>query len=602
MSGDLRLDDVLPPDLPKGSDLVEEGRRLAAQIDRPVNRYARERGVRSTREWKDVVRKRHGLETYVNVGLKTWAEQRECLEYVEAEGRKYGFVLDRFNLVPDRRMGLPSELRSQALEETGIMMYDQSDWNGAAQDLDMSVVVADHNLGAPAAIENTTAMLTAGFDYIGNVVEHNYSYDLWRDDVEQIRRMVVALGMLAQKKPDGVVAEAYIEDGDVAGFHDAATSLGWCMFHRYVVEDLCGAAHSQSFGSTFQDPTLKMAFNLALQEINVHDVPTSFIHGDTNSFKVDGHLDRNAAQVYNDVFHTCLLELRHPSGGALHAVPVTEAIRIPSADELVQSLLIVDEAWKRAESSVHLFDFRPVYEVRDRILDGGRKFFQRLMTGFNDLGIDTKDAMQLLLAVRRIGGAQLETMFGVGEPNDSMPRGFTPTVMSDTLRRHLRNVQGVLDKLGGQDGADLSGHKIVSASCDIPEYGLFVVTRVLESLGARVINLGTSVPTPDIAKVVRETAADAVAVSTYNGMAFSLGKQLLDDLDARQVRPNVFFGGRLNEDWQGGNAVDMTDHLEEIGVNACGTLEEMVGRLGGSRPLNHVRSGTHGYDVGSGVH
>ena len=91
-------------------------------------------------------------------------------------------------------------------------------------------------------------------------------------------------------------------------------------------------------------------------------------------------------------------------------------------------------------------------------------------------------------------------------------------------------------------------------------------------------------------------------MSTYNGMAFSLGKQLLDDLDARQVRPNVFFGGRLNEDWQGGNAVDMTDHLEEIGVNACGTLEEMVGRLGGSRPLNHVRSGTHGYDVGSGVH
>ncbi len=179
---------------------------------------------------------------------------------------------------------------------------------------------------------------------------------------------------------------------------------------------------------------------------------------------------------------------------------MTEAIRIPSADELVQSLLIVDEAWKRAESSVHLFDFRPVYEVRDRILDGGRKFFQRLMTGFNDLGIDTKDAMQLLLAVRRIGGAELETMFGVGEPNDSMPRGFTPTVMSDTLRRHLRNVQGVLDKawrpgwsrsLRTQDRLGIVRHSRVRALRRDPGAGI---------LGARVINLGTSVPTPDIAR------------------------------------------------------------------------------------------------------
>jgi methylmalonyl-CoA mutase cobalamin-binding subunit len=588
VSVDARLDNVLPPDLPKGADLIREGRERAAAIERPVNRYARERGVHSTREWKDIVRRRHGLMTYINLGYKTWAEQREAVEYIQAQGQRYGFVLDRQTLVPDRRMGLPSELRPLALEETGIMMYGQEDWNGAAQDLDVSVVMNDHSLGTPSSIENTTAMLTAGFDYIGNVSQHNYGYDLWSDDVEQIRRTVVALGMLAEKKSDGVVAEAYIEDGDVGGFHDLATSIGWCMFHRYVVEDLIGAAHSQSFGSTFQDPTLKMAFNLALQEINVHNVPMSFVHGDTNSFETDGHLDRNAAIVFNDVFHTAMVELKHPSGAAIHATPTTEAIRIPTPDELVQSLLIVDEAWKCAERSQHLFDWRPVYAVRDQITAGGRQFFERMMAGFADLGIDTKDPMHLLLAARRLGGGQLETMFGVGEPNTDYPRGFTPTVMSDTLRRHLRNVQMVLDRLKSQGLVDLSGHTIVSASCDIHEYGLFVVSRVLESLGAKVIDLGTSVSTPDIAKVVRETAADAVAVSTYNGMAFSLGRQLLAELEKRDVRPDVFFGGRLNEDWQGGSAVDMTDHLEEVGINACATLEEMVARLGGIRPLNRV--------------
>lgn len=590
MSPEVRLDNVLPADLPKGSDVVAEGWSRGAAIERPINRYARERGVHSTREWKDLQRKSHTLMTHINIGYKTWPEQFECLKYVEAQGHRHGFTLDRFNLVPDRRMGLPSELRSQALEETGIMMYEQSDWNGAAQDIDMQVVWTDHNLGAPSAIENTAAMLMAGFDYIGNVAEHNYSYDLWNDDVEQIRRTIVALGMLAQKKSDGVVAEAYIEDGDVAGFHDLSTALGWCIFHRYIVEDLIGAAHSQSFGSTFQDPVLKMAFNLALQEINVHDVPRSFIHGDTNTFKTDGHLDRNAAFVYNDVFHTALLELKHPSGAAIHAVPVTEAIRIPSPDELVQSLLISDEAWKKAKETVHLIDFRPIYQTKDKIVTGGRQFFRRLMTGFADLGINTKDPFHLMLAARRLGGGQLETMFGVGEPNTEYPRGFTPTVMSDTLRRHLHNVDVVLERLREQGLADLTGHTIVSASCDIHEYGLFVVSRVLESLGARVIDLGTSVSTPDIAKVVRETAADAVAVSTYNGMAFSLGRQLLSELEKRDVRPDVFFGGRLNEDWQGGNAVDMTDHLEEAGINACGTLEEMVTRLGGTRPLNKIWS------------
>ncbi len=104
--------------------------------------------------------------------------------------------------------------------------------------------------------------------------------------------------------------------------------------------------------------------------------------------------------------------------------------------------------------------------------------------------------------------------------------------------------------------------------------------------------------------MVRETAADAVAVSTYNGMAFSLGKQLLDDLDvlAKYARTATSVDVST-EDWRGGNAVDMTDHLEEIGVNACGTLGwRKVGRLGGSRPLNHVRSGTHGYTLAAGVH
>jgi methylmalonyl-CoA mutase cobalamin-binding subunit len=98
-------------------------------------------------------------------------------------------------------------------------------------------------------------------------------------------------------------------------------------------------------------------------------------------------------------------------------------------------------------------------------------------------------------------------------------------------------------------------------------------------LGARVIDLGTSVSAPDLAKVAHEVSPDVIALSTYNGMALSLGRQLLDELGQRDVVSQVFLGGRLNEDLNGENGVDVTEQLSALGIQACRTLKEMVDRL-----------------------
>ena len=553
----------------------------ARQFAVPLSRYARERDVRCSRAYKETCREQGVLTTYINLGYKTWEHTRAALEYVGARGRELGFSLDRVSLIPDRRMGLPPALREAAIEETGLMMRGQGDWSAAVQDVDVSPIWNDHNLGSPAALLNSEAALRAGFDYIGNMAQQNYSYPLWEDDVTQMARTVEAMGMIAEKKRDGVVLEAYIEDGDCAGFDDVASSLGWCMFHRYIVEELVGAAHSQSFGSTFADPLLKQAFGLALAHINVHRVPPSFTHGDTNSFDADGSFDRNAAIVFNDVYYTAARELRFPTGAALHATPVTEALRIPTEDELVQSLVIVSEAIRRARAGSELVDWRPVLQLRDRILSGGREFYQKMMSGLAALGVDTHDPLQLILATRRIGGAKLEELFGSGEPDSSYPRGFSPVVPSDTLRRLLASVDAVLADIRAAGAPDLTGMRVLAASGDIHEYGLFVVTRVLRQLGATVIDLGTSLSVPDMAKAAAETAPDVVAVSTYNGMALSLGRQLLTELRQRGVGTAVFLGGRLNEDIEGEEAVDVRSRLEELGVHAPQTLPDMVSRVRG---------------------
>jgi methylmalonyl-CoA mutase cobalamin-binding subunit len=570
---------LLPDDLPSGMSLVRAGRERARQIPPSRLRYARERGVASDREYKERCRDAGELTTYINLGYKTWAETRDALQSLLAEGKRLGYRLDRVSLIPDRRMGLPPGPRERALAETGLMMYTPQDWAGAGQDVDIAPIWNDHNLGSPAAVINTEAALRAGFGYVGNMAQHNYGYPLWDDDIEQMARTVEAMGMIAECKDAGIVLESYVEDGYCAGFHDLASSLGWCMFHRYIAEDLVGAAHGQSYGSTFADPLLKQAFGLALQEINVQRVPPSFTHGDTNSLSPDGDFDRNAAIVFNDVYYTALRELRFPTGGALHATPVSEAVRIPTEQELVQSLVIVSEAVNRARANAGLMDWRPVFELRDKILDGGRAFFARLMEGLRALEVDTCDPLQLILATRRIGGSRLEQLFGVGEPNPDYPRGFTPVVASDTLRRLLVNVDTVLRDIRDQGAPDLSRLRIVTASGDIHEYGLFVVSKVLSELGAKVVDLGTSMSSPDIAKVAVETAADVVAVSTYNGMALSLGRQLLDELRQREIAPAVYLGGRLNEDLEGESAADVTGQLEQLGITPCPTLQTMVYRL-----------------------
>lgn len=574
------LEQLIPSDLPDGRELVREAKDRARLIPVGRSRYVEEKGVASDREYKERCRDDGTITTYINLGYKTWDETRAALDEIVAASERRHFRLDRVSLIPDRRMGLPPGLREQALAETGIMMYSEADWVGAARDTPVQPVWNDHNVGSPAAQINTEALLRAGFGYIGSLAQHQYGYPLWDDDAAQMAECVQAVAMIAEKRSDGVVLESYVEDGFCASFHDLATSLGWCMFHRYVAEELIGAAHSQSYGSTFADPLRKQAFGLAMDAINTHRVPPSFTHGDTNSFGMDEDFDRNAVIVATDVMYTIARELKHPTGGAVHATPVSEAFRIPTVDELIDSLVIANEAEQRARACPGIVDWEPIYAMRDRIVAGGKRVLTNLLEGLAGIGVDTRDPLQLLLATRRLGAATIEELFNAGEPDSGYPRGFKPVEPSDTLVRLMASKDNVLRNLH-RDGAlpDLSGIRIVAASGDIHEYGLFVLVEALSACGAKVVPLGTSVHSSEIAKVAVETAADAVALSTYNGMALSLGRQLHDELESRGVRPAVFLGGRLNEDLEGEEAADVRPMLREEGIVPCDSVEEMAREL-----------------------
>jgi methylmalonyl-CoA mutase cobalamin-binding subunit len=569
---------LIPSDVPDGTRLVREAKMRARSIPVGRSRCVETHGVASDRAYKELCRDAGTLTTYINLGYKTWAETRDALDEIAAAGRKRGFTLDRVSLIADRRMGLPPELREHAVAETGIMMDSDADWEGAARDTEVEPVWNDHGVATPAAVVNTEAALRAGFCYIGDFAEFNaYGYPGWYDDVEQMVRCVQAVAFMAQKRDEGVVLDSFVEDGYCASFHDLATSLGWAVFQCYIAEELIGAAHSQSYGSTFTNPIRKQAFGLALDAINVHRVPPSFVHGDTNSFDMDEDFDRNAVIVATDVMYTVARELKHPTGAAMHATPVSEATRIPTVGELVESLVIVTEAEQRVRACPEIIDWRPIYEMRDRIVTGGRQVFRNLLEGLVKIGVKTDDPLRLMLATRRLGASTIEQLFHAGEPDSSYPRGFKPVVASDTLARLLLRKEQILKNIRRHGPLpDLSDITVVTAGTDVHEYALHLLAEALNACAARVVNLGTSAHSPDIAKAAVETAADVVAVSTHNGMALSLGRQIMQELEARGVRPLVFLGGRLNEDIENQQAADVRPMLRGVGIMPCDTVEDMI--------------------------
>ena len=75
------------------------------------------------------------------------------------------------------------------------------------------------------------------------------------------------------------------------------------------------------------------------------------------------------------------------------------------------------------------------------------------------------------------------------------------------------------------------------------------------------------------------------AFSAPSGPVGRFGQQCAEKRARRKkehAEPAVFLGGRLNEDIEGEEAVDVRSRLEELGIHAPQTLPDMVSRVRGA--------------------
>jgi methylmalonyl-CoA mutase cobalamin-binding subunit len=265
-------------------------------------------------------------------------------------------------------------------------------------------------------------------------------------------------------------------------------------------------------------------------------------------------------------------------------VPVTEALRIPEIDEIVDAHLFANRLIERAAGYLPLVDLAAVDRTAQFLVAGGLRFRDRVLVGLAEAGIDTRDPFELLLALRRAGARRLEELFGPGEPDAAAFRGRTPVVRATTVAALEARGAALASRLSAAEQAAVcrAGLAACVTCTDVHEYGKLLLEAALRSLGVRLIDGGVSADPDAVVAAARQGGADLIAVSTYNGVALRYLRALRTELACRGLDLPIFIGGKLNQVPDDGLAsmpIDVSAQLRSLGAFVCARVEDMLSEL-----------------------
>ena len=126
----------------------------------------------------------------------------------------------------------------------------------------------------------------------------------------------------------------------------------------------------------------------------------------------------------------------------------------------------------------------------------------------------------------------------------------------------------------------LNGRKILIASTDVHANAITIIHELLSGAGAKVTNLGAEINPDQIARAAKTCDAEAILVSTHNGMALEYANRLKAELNGQKVDIPVVIGGILNQKVDGeALPVDVTTNLKELGFYPSPRLGDSIQKL-----------------------
>jgi methylmalonyl-CoA mutase cobalamin-binding subunit len=192
-----------------------------------------------------------------------------------------------------------------------------------------------------------------------------------------------------------------------------------------------------------------------------------------------------------------------------------------------------------------------------------------------DGGVDTGDPLQLLYVLKELGPAGFEALFGSGKPDETWARGREPVIATDVFEFCGSTVAKYRDLFTASRSRQiLKGRRILIASTDVHEHAIMIIHRLLAEAGADMVNLGAEADPDQIVSAAQRSKAEAILISTHNGMALDYARRLKKNMDRRKITLPVVLGGILNQKFENqALPVDVSGDLKKLGFNPCPKLE-----------------------------
>ncbi len=564
-------------ELPDMKTIRSDAKKIASKITIGETLFMKEYGVKSEVEYKQKMMEAGKIMKHSVIGWNSWDVTEDGIRAVYNGLKEAGSGIDRLGICCDWIMGVPEQYRDRFQASGSLILNTPEEWSRLGQVVPVHPHLGDHMIGSLNGVENVTNALNAGVTSIGNLAQY-FTYEYPGLEMEDYRTedYIKAMAIMGEFKDQGVCMHCNLDDGYGAQFHDVANLLGWAKLERYVAEDLMGGRLAHCYGNLFSDSFLRIVFNRALSMINKYGTPGTFVNGNTIDYGFC--LPRNYAALCAYALPDVSCQLMYPSGYAVAPVPFTEAIRIPEPKEIIEAQLTMDMVIEKAPYYARYINWEKVNADAEKLVVGANQFFERVMNALDDLGVDINHGGEIVSVLKAIGPEQLEIAFGAGRKDEEAMRTRVP-VMPTSIVQTINKIQDeALAKQSFEGDGPLSGVAVVVGSTDVHEFGKEVIRNYLRKAGAKVFDLGVSVSIGEIADTLVETGSKVLCMSTYNGMAYSFAKDLMEELKRTGMEDtHVLMGGRLNEAMDGSDVpIDVTDKLTAMGVNADNNLDTIV--------------------------
>jgi len=565
---------ILDTNLSSSKSIVNEGHSLAKHVQIGRTTFMEEMGVTSEIEYKQQCIREKKIMFHAHIGMNTWEATAKALLNIYRAADEADFLIDRVGICLDRRMGLPHSMRENIPAETGPILNTIEEWIDIGQVVPIQPHMGDFMIGFPASTVNTINALKAGITTIGNLSQF-FSHEApgWNDQVTTTFETVRAISLLGALSDRGTLFHSYLEDGFGALFHDGTTIAGWAFLEKYIVEKLLGARLAHCIGGLTTDPVKRAGWIFAFNEMYGGDCLGSMFYGDTLSFTQDFTKNRGIVAEY--ILWDIMVQLECPTGHAVHPLPVTEAIRIPSTEEIIEAQSFGRQIEKTARRLQPGYNFSASRSFSQKLIASGKKVFDSALEGLKQVGVNCKDPIQLLYVLKKLGPAIFEEMFGAGEVNESYSRKRRPIIPTDVFNMSTEALDKYRLDFNKPKVKDVfKDHKILIASTDVHEFAIQVLQQLLTVSGAQIVYLGSEKNPSEVVTEACEQKVTAILLSTHNGNALDYAKRLKEELHKHKVTIPVFFGGVLNQKVENQPLpVDVTGDLNKLGFKAMARIE-----------------------------